>query len=550
MATNDVQERWFRNAPGRAMDPDNVHGLQCVDPPKDYAEALFPGEPWQTTIGAGNAEDMFAGANDKYFRKIRNDPDRPGLIPRRGDIIVWGGTPPGGLNQWGHIAIVLSATKQGVTVLQQDGFLRVPCFKDTLGYWNAGTGMVTGWLRPRLEKAATITPKLAPHQRQTGRISRVAYRTHPADNADLIEWFPTETIYDFKGYVHGEDVGGNDVWFVGAYSGGYTWSGGYTDASTDGLKDLTKGTSFQGANPQVIEELEPYQRVTGKQDVVNYRTGPGTIYGKMKSVNGGQLDTDTIYDFDAWTHGEPVNKNDVWFRGRYSGGWAWSGGFTSQSTNGLEFLETEDKGGTAPEPAPDEYTFKADLACVTRVEPARVGHFKADGLPDTPKGCIWHEFNAGPDRLDVHISSVISWFQSEDNEGFTSAHFAVEGDEIVQLVQLTDRAYHAGAPGNDYVGVETYSGQDPKTIASMIRLRKELDEHFGTRLRPELHKNVLPTLCGTNIDLDAIAYGKDTPEHTKPEPVEPPQDPKQGTAEEFLEWALESFRADTKEEAK
>lgn len=39
--------------------------------------------------------------------------------------------------------------------------------------------------------------------------------------------------------------------------------------------------------------------------------------------------------FDAYTVGEKVEGNDIWFRGFYSHDWFWSGGFTSKSTAGM-----------------------------------------------------------------------------------------------------------------------------------------------------------------------------------------------------------------------
>lgn len=45
------------------------------------------------------------------------------------------------------------------------------------------------------------------------------------------------TVGNFKGWVRGQSVQGNNVWFVGI-SGNYFWSGGFTSTSTKGLKDL------------------------------------------------------------------------------------------------------------------------------------------------------------------------------------------------------------------------------------------------------------------------------------------------------------------------
>lgn len=45
------------------------------------------------------------------------------------------------------------------------------------------------------------------------------------------------TIEVFTGYVHGENINGNDIWFVDAK--GFAWSGGFEDSGVVGLADLT-----------------------------------------------------------------------------------------------------------------------------------------------------------------------------------------------------------------------------------------------------------------------------------------------------------------------
>ncbi|ALE05501.1 hypothetical protein AL755_08450 [Arthrobacter sp. ERGS1:01] len=155
--TTPKQEAWFATAIGRATDPDNVGGLQCVDAAKDYAEHIF-GIGWKSAWpGAGNAKDMLYTYNPDYFDRIPNDPSNPGLIPRRGDVIIWGGTADDGINPYGHIAVVVSANTAGVDVIQQDGFLQVPMYAGTLPYSGPGTGVCTGWLRPKL--SANLTPQ-------------------------------------------------------------------------------------------------------------------------------------------------------------------------------------------------------------------------------------------------------------------------------------------------------------------------------------------------------------------------------------------------------
>jgi hypothetical protein len=58
-------------------------------------------------------------------------------------------------------------------------------------------------------------------------------------------------IGNFNGWIHGEDRGGNDVWFQGV-SGNWFWSGAFEDPSTDGINDLNPA-----AAPATPAEPEP-----------------------------------------------------------------------------------------------------------------------------------------------------------------------------------------------------------------------------------------------------------------------------------------------------
>lgn len=158
MATNAVQESFLTSAPGKYFDPDGVYNYQCVDVAIAYAIAILK-EHWETTFGRGNAKDHFPKSN-AYFTSIKEVPGDVTSIPQRGDIIIWAGDA---FNPYGHIAIVLSATAYSITVLQQnaDGTGLQPCHVATLGYDQAGTGRVEGWLRPRLgitTPAAPVAP--------------------------------------------------------------------------------------------------------------------------------------------------------------------------------------------------------------------------------------------------------------------------------------------------------------------------------------------------------------------------------------------------------
>lgn len=153
-----VQEAFIRSAPGKYFNPDNAYGFQCKDIIDSYVMAIFPGKSWTETIKPGNANQIMNAANAEYFTKIWNDPNNAALVPQYGDIICWGGD---GYNEFGHIAIVISADQNGVNVIQQDGGLQCAAFSGRLGYVQNYTGEVQGWLRPRPEKMPGGVPSNA-----------------------------------------------------------------------------------------------------------------------------------------------------------------------------------------------------------------------------------------------------------------------------------------------------------------------------------------------------------------------------------------------------
>lgn len=109
---------WLDGVRGQHIDMDGMWGAQCVDLVNNYANQLFPGKPWWTTVGATDyARDMYANASPQYFDKLPAD-----ATPQPGDIICIGGVPGvSDLRQYGHVAIVESVDGAGVHVMQQDG---------------------------------------------------------------------------------------------------------------------------------------------------------------------------------------------------------------------------------------------------------------------------------------------------------------------------------------------------------------------------------------------------------------------------------------------
>lgn len=375
------------------------------------------------------------------------------------------------------------------------------------GRLNPHNGLVNGFAAA----AATV----AGHQRISG--APVNQRTAPNRNGSVVKTFDADTILDFKGFVRGEDVDGNNVWFVGAYSDTYFWSGGFTDASTNGLADLTPAPVAPPA-----PSLSANQRKVGSA-AVRYRKAPNTSAEIVIEYQPGDVLT-----FSQWTRGQDVSGNNIWFKGAISGGYAWSGAFEDQSLNGLtEEIATPVPSVPTPDPTtpvivtPAKYTFAPDFDFV-EVIPAAIDKFMFGNFPADQTDVVIHQFGTlGVDTMNSTINTFTNPAARQ-----ASAHFIVSGKRIVQMVSLKDRAYHAGTVGNNYVGIETDPAQDADTIESTKKLLAALKKKYGRELKKHLHKNVPgnATNCGASITLSKYDLPVEvipTPEPTAPTPVVP-----------------------------
>lgn len=534
MSTPTTIVEWLATAQGVPMNPDGHYGLQCVDLADQYAQDIF-GVPWNVCLGGvTGAKQLLDAAPDAYWTRTDNNPNDPNAVPSQGDVVVFAGSA---INEWGHVAVVDSADASGMWVIQQDGFAAPliwadgnwysgkPAHRAWLAYSSNGTGPVKGWLTPKRDKLAqqdtiVVNPSsggstsVAAHQRISG--APVNQRTAANRSASVVKTFDADTLLDFKGFVHGENVDGNDVWFVGAYSDTYFWSGGFNDSSANGLADLTPAPLLPP-----VPTVSPYQRIVGSS-TIRYRKAPNTSAEVIIEYQPG----DTL-TFGQWIHGQSVNGNDIWFKGAISGGYAWSGGFDDQSTKGL----AEEIAAATPVPTkpttdpttpvvvtPAKYSFKGDFDFV-EVIPAAIDKFAFGNFPQDQTDVVIHQFGTlGTDT----INSTINTFTNPTARQ-ASSHFVVSGKRIVQMVSLKDRAYHAGTVGNNYVGIETDPAQDADTIASTKKLLAALKVKYGRELKKTLHKNVPgnSTNCGASITLSK--YDLDTPIIIVPVPTPAPE---------------------------
>jgi len=98
-------QQWYDATEGKYLDVDSAFGAQCVDVIKDYYRKVIDIEPQR-----GNAIDYWTTYPTAHFTRIVNTPS---LIPRGGDIVIWGSTGSPGwdgknVGQYGHIAVCLN----------------------------------------------------------------------------------------------------------------------------------------------------------------------------------------------------------------------------------------------------------------------------------------------------------------------------------------------------------------------------------------------------------------------------------------------------------
>lgn len=124
---------------GKKVDFDGFYGAQCVDLFRQFNKDVF-GFPH--TGGVEGAKDLWElygklPVEKKHYEQIRKE----GTIPIEGDIVVFGKTAS---NKYGHVAIVLWASRNVLVVFEQDGFKQDGAKIGTRPYDN-----VLGYLRRR-----------------------------------------------------------------------------------------------------------------------------------------------------------------------------------------------------------------------------------------------------------------------------------------------------------------------------------------------------------------------------------------------------------------
>lgn len=169
-------------------------------------------------------------------------------------------------------------------------------------------------------------------------------RSDPSSqSAEAGEALTPGTIGNFTGWIRGENVEGNPVWYQGT-SGNWFWSGGFVEGAN--------GTGLTDLNPVTPPPVGAGQRraIAGS----NGRSAPNTSAEIRQTLPEG-----TVGDFNGWITGESVEGESRWIRGAHSGDWFWLGAFEPRNVDGLADLNVvtpPPDGGTEADFTPDVKT--------------------------------------------------------------------------------------------------------------------------------------------------------------------------------------------------
>jgi hypothetical protein len=269
---------------------------------------------------------------------------------------------------------------------------------------------------------------------------------------------------------------------------------------------------------------------------------------------------------------DPYGKGDnAWYKTK-SGYYVWANS-AGDNIAGLTYLgEVKKPAAPAPKPAPapvpkpvpapapapitPKYDFTLDFIKINGITvekiPAHWDNYGTD-FPAKPAKAVCHWWNSLANRPS--IESVIDEFCNRSTS--KSPHFMVAETRIIQIVSLSDRAFHAGPGGNDWVGIEidpyvTEKGSDGKPTARALRIQanvrgllEALKGKFGYQLSLTLHKDVpgAATACSDiNLaDFDITPKPVPTPDPVTPAPVTPSPD-EEAVLRKFSDWLINLFK--------
>lgn len=374
----------------------------------DWATKMSPSNPWYIAPG-------FAGIV---------------VLIDHGDVISVSAHLSGtNLNAGNRVTQGQEIGKSGNTGLSSGPHMHFEIIPLPLTVRNALYGRVEPLNYISASASPAVAAPLAANQRRVGT-GNVNQRAEPKTSAKVVRLITGNTTETFTGWVEGELVNGNNIWYKDAK--GYAWSGGFTEQKTAGLANQTPPKLAANQRKVIpggaIQRSSPHRAGTTLRNIAGNTTETFTGFVRGEKVTSGGITSDiwfkdakgyvwvggftshattglpdqtppkgtrwsgnaaiayrtepklnakidrylpanTSFVFDAYTRGDSFEGSDIWFRGRENKFWAHSKLFTSQSIDGLTEVKVE---APKPVPAPAPAPTPAPVSTVREVVPEGV----------------------------------------------------------------------------------------------------------------------------------------------------------------------------------
>jgi hypothetical protein len=168
-------------------------------------------------------------------------------------------------------------------------------YQGTSGHWFWSGGFNEGSTAAGLKDLNPVTPpptSIGPAQRQVKAEDVVKRRSGPSTSSAIAgDPLPAGEIGNFAGWINGEAVNGNPVWFQGT-SGHWFWSGGFTDSGTHDLRDLNSAPPVVTPPPtsgSVLDPAAPWKSQTPDSALATWVGSPN--YNNSATGLGAKLKT-------------------------------------------------------------------------------------------------------------------------------------------------------------------------------------------------------------------------------------------------------------------
>lgn len=165
MKTLKQADNYIKKAIGKGIDFDGQYGYQCADLSVDYMYYITDKKVrmW------GNAKDLI---NNDFKGLATVYKNTPSFLAKKGDVFVMGVNRGGG---YGHTGIVVSATLNTITVIEQNWLGGGATFSEVTTKRTHGYDKEMWFIRPKFAKAKKSTAKKTTAKKSTSKSKKTSW---------------------------------------------------------------------------------------------------------------------------------------------------------------------------------------------------------------------------------------------------------------------------------------------------------------------------------------------------------------------------------------